>query len=165
MIHSLPEDPVSEGAFDKSPTCVEAGFSIASIFSLIPFNLFAMSSSVHEISAKAQQGVLDSIPAKWKLTSKAQAPSNVMDVPKTCGILAPRQIEITEQTATQLLKQLAIHSANIFPRHLLQRPVRLCVDFIEPMLGLAIEFLQNGNSLPKPRLQVMSWTFQRHVES
>jgi len=66
-----------------------------------------MSSSVQDIAAKAQQGVLDSIPAKWKLTSKAQAPSNVMDVPKTCGILAPRQIEITEQTATQLLKQLA----------------------------------------------------------
>ena len=66
-----------------------------------------MSSSVQDIAAKAQQGVLDSIPAKWKLTSKAQAPSNVMDIPKTCGMLTPRQIEITEQTATELLGKLA----------------------------------------------------------
>ena len=66
-----------------------------------------MSSSVQEIAAKAQRKVLDAIPEKWKLDSTFQIPSNVMEIPKTCGILTPRQIEITEQTATELLEKLA----------------------------------------------------------
>jgi amidase len=66
-----------------------------------------MSSSVQEIASKARQGVLDSIPAKWKLSSSTQVPSNVMEIPKTCGILTPKQIEITEKTATELLVKLA----------------------------------------------------------
>ena len=68
--------------------------------------LFTMSSSKLEIAAKAQQGAHDSIPAKWKLSSGAQT-SNVMEIPKTCGILMPRQIEITEKTTTELLENLA----------------------------------------------------------
>ena len=66
-----------------------------------------MSYSVQEIAAKAQNGVLDSIPAKWKLPHATQTISNVMEVPKNCGILTARQIEITEQTATKLLEELA----------------------------------------------------------
>ena len=65
------------------------------------------SSAVHGIATRAQQGVLDSIPAKWKLSSQFQIPSNVMEVPKSCGILTSRQIEITEQIATNLLEKLA----------------------------------------------------------
>jgi amidase len=76
-------------------------------FSFILSKFFTMSSSVQEIAAKAQLAVLDSIPAKWKLSSEAQTPSNVMEIPKTCGILTPRQIEISEQTATELLEKLA----------------------------------------------------------
>jgi amidase len=66
-----------------------------------------MSSSVQEIAAKAQRKVLDAIPEKWKLDSTFQIPSNVMEIPKRCGILTPRQIEITEQAATELLEKLA----------------------------------------------------------
>ncbi len=69
-----------------------------------------MSSSVQEIAAKAQNGVLDSIPGKWKLPNQAQTPSNVMEIPKTCGILTSRQIEITEQTAIEILEKLATGS-------------------------------------------------------
>jgi amidase len=69
-----------------------------------------MSPSVSEIATKAQQGVLDSIPAKWKLSPQTQIPSNVMEIPKTCGILTPKQIDITEQTATELLGKLANRS-------------------------------------------------------
>jgi len=61
-----------------------------------------MSSSVQEIAAKVQRKVLEAIPEKWKLDSTFQIPSNVMDIPKTCEILTPRQLEITEQTATEL---------------------------------------------------------------
>lgn len=69
-----------------------------------------MSSSVQEIARKAQQAVLDCIPAKWKLSAQFQTESNVMDIPKTCGTLTPQQIAITEQTATELLGQLALGS-------------------------------------------------------
>lgn len=62
---------------------------------------------MQEIATKAQQGVLDSIPVKWKLSSQTQIPSNVMEIPKSCGILSSKQIEITEQTATELLEKLA----------------------------------------------------------
>lgn len=66
-----------------------------------------MSSSAQGIARKAQQRVLDSIPAKWKFSSQTQIPSNVMEVPTTCGILTPEQIETTEQTATELLEKLS----------------------------------------------------------
>ncbi|OQV08962.1 hypothetical protein CLAIMM_13157 [Cladophialophora immunda] len=63
-----------------------------------------------EVAAKAQAEVLDAIPAKWKL-SPAQldlAPNaNVTDIPRTCGLLTPAQIAITEQTATELLAKMA----------------------------------------------------------
>jgi hypothetical protein len=69
--------------------------------------LRTMSLSVQEIAAKAQQGVLDSIPAKWKLDPSTKYPSNVLEVPRSCGLLTPRQIEITEQKATALLAKMA----------------------------------------------------------
>jgi len=65
------------------------------------------SSSVQEIAAEAQRKVLDAIPSKWKLASTFQIPSNVLGIPKTCGILSPKQVELTEQTATELLEKLA----------------------------------------------------------
>ncbi|TVY34494.1 Acetamidase [Lachnellula subtilissima] len=69
-----------------------------------------MSSLVQEIAREAQQGVLDSIPAKWKLSAQLKTESNVMDIPKSCCILTPEQIAITEQTATEILGQLAAGS-------------------------------------------------------
>ena len=65
-----------------------------------------------ELAAKAQAAVLDSIPAKWKLSPKTLAlknsdNANVMEIPTTCGILTPRQIEITENNLTELVAKLA----------------------------------------------------------
>lgn len=69
-----------------------------------------MSSAFHDVPARARAGVLEAIPAKWRLSSaqlKLSDDANVMDVPRTCGILTNEQIAITEQTATQLLSKLA----------------------------------------------------------
>jgi amidase len=66
-----------------------------------------MSPSIQEIASQAQQVVLDAIPLQWKLPSNFQAPSNVLDVPKTCGLLTLEQVEITEQTASELLAKLS----------------------------------------------------------
>lgn len=66
-----------------------------------------MALSTEQIAAKAQQGVLDSIPPAWRLPTGFQPPSNVMDVPRTCGLLTLEQLRITEQTASELLGQLA----------------------------------------------------------
>lgn len=63
-----------------------------------------------EVAAKAQAEVHNAIPAAWKLSSaQLEIPehTNVTDIPRTCGILTPAQIQITEQTATELLLKLA----------------------------------------------------------
>ena len=33
--------------------------------------------------------------------------ANVLDIPRTCHILSPKEVEITEQTATELLEKLS----------------------------------------------------------
>src|ERR1700761_8264488 len=63
-----------------------------------------------EVAAQAQAGGHDAIPAAWKLSSAQldlPANANVTGIPRTCGILTPAQIQITEQTATELLAKLA----------------------------------------------------------
>lgn len=73
----------------------------------------AVSTSVkpwQEIAAKAQAEVHNAIPAAWKLSpAQLDLPddANVTDIPWTCGILTPAQIEITEQNATELLTKMA----------------------------------------------------------
>jgi amidase len=63
-----------------------------------------------EIAARAQKAVHTSIPEEWKIPTdllpKSQQ-ANVLDVPRTCGILSPMDIEITEQTASELLVKLS----------------------------------------------------------
>ena len=66
-----------------------------------------MSIPLNEIASQAQQRVLDSIPSKWILPDHLKGASSVIDVPKSCGLLSPKQIEITEQTATALLEKLS----------------------------------------------------------
>ena len=73
-----------------------------------------MSSSVQEIASQAQQVVLDAIPSQWKLSSSFKAPSNVLEVPKTCRLLTAKQIEITEQNATELLEKMSTGSLTSF---------------------------------------------------
>lgn len=72
-----------------------------------------MSSAVkpyQEVAAKAQAAVHDAIPTAWKLSPEIldlPDDANVIDIPKTCGILTPSQIEITEYTLTELVEKLA----------------------------------------------------------
>jgi amidase len=63
-----------------------------------------------EVAIKAQAEVNDAIPPAWKLSStqlELSKHANVTVIPSKCGLLTPAQIEITEQTATELLAKLA----------------------------------------------------------
>lgn len=66
--------------------------------------------SPQEVAASAQAAVHNAIPAAWKLAPETLAladNANVIDIPRTCGILTPAQIEITEHTLTDLVEKLA----------------------------------------------------------
>lgn len=60
------------------------------------------------IAARAQQGVLDSIPKQWRLSieAKARAQTNPKRGIVECGILSRRQIRITELSASELLQRI-----------------------------------------------------------
>lgn len=58
------------------------------------------------IASSAQQSVLNAIPEKWRLSTKDPSLLDVRSVPETCGLLTPKQLAITENTATQLLQKL-----------------------------------------------------------
>jgi hypothetical protein len=60
------------------------------------------------IATKAQSAVITAIPSKWKLPAGIPRPgqTNVLDVPETCGILSPKQLEITSLTASELVTKL-----------------------------------------------------------
>ncbi|KAE8168326.1 amidase [Aspergillus tamarii] len=60
------------------------------------------------VSKKAQADLLSSLPSKWRIDTEAFASeTDVSQIPKTCGILSQRQIQITELTARQLARQIA----------------------------------------------------------
>lgn len=60
------------------------------------------------VSKKAQADLLSSLPSRWRIDTEAFASeTDVSQIPKTCGILSQRQIQITELTATQLARQIA----------------------------------------------------------
>ena len=49
-----------------------------------------------------------SIPKEWLISPVPEDRTNVMDVPRTCGLLTERELEITETTdVTELLGKLA----------------------------------------------------------
>jgi hypothetical protein len=81
----------------------------------IPFSILATMSFItpyQELETKSQAAVLDSIPAKWKLSPETSSPegprnANVIDIPTTCGILISAQIDITENNLTELVEKLA----------------------------------------------------------
>ena len=61
---------------------------------------------VTSICHQAQQGVLDAIPEKWRIdVQKFKVNIDSRDVPAKSGILSSKQLEITEQNATVLLKR------------------------------------------------------------
>lgn len=64
----------------------------------------------NKIAEKAQSKALDAIPTPWRLPAEAvpkEPNASVIDVPRTCGLLSSRQLEITELTATELLTRIA----------------------------------------------------------
>ncbi|KPI42753.1 Acetamidase [Cyphellophora attinorum] len=61
----------------------------------------------------AQASVHDAIPAAWRLpeniisaASPGRGGIKVVDIPRTCGLLNKEQLEITEQTATELVARM-----------------------------------------------------------
>jgi amidase len=62
------------------------------------------------IAKAAQAEVLDSIPAKWKLSGdKYRSLTNVTSVPQDCGILSDEQLAITDLTALGVVKRIESH--------------------------------------------------------
>ncbi|OJI96727.1 hypothetical protein ASPVEDRAFT_120443 [Aspergillus versicolor CBS 583.65] len=59
------------------------------------------------VSKKAQADLLNSLPSKWRIDTKVfSSVTDVTQVPKTCGILTQRQLQITELTATELGRRI-----------------------------------------------------------
>ncbi|RSL60727.1 hypothetical protein CEP54_006581 [Fusarium duplospermum] len=66
-----------------------------------------MATNWQTISQAAQAELLHSIPPRWRIDAKSyDGLSDVTRVPLTCGILSPRQIEITEFTVTELASRI-----------------------------------------------------------
>jgi len=66
------------------------------------------------ISQKKRESNASKIPAEWKLSKEildkydAESHQSVLDVPRTCGVLSEKEVEITEKyDATALLEKLA----------------------------------------------------------
>jgi amidase len=61
-----------------------------------------------KVAARVQQKVLNSIPEKWRLKNnvKDSWDGNAVAFIPTCGILTERQLDITENTATELLRKI-----------------------------------------------------------
>ncbi|KAK5175130.1 uncharacterized protein LTR77_000267 [Saxophila tyrrhenica] len=62
----------------------------------------------HDIAARAQQGVFDSIPRKWRLPAelKQHYDGHAASFIPTCGFLDERTLAITNLSATELLGQI-----------------------------------------------------------
>lgn len=63
--------------------------------------------SWQNIAKEAQAQVLKSIPHHWRLDpEKYTSLKDVTGVPTTCGILNDKQVEITNTTATEIVKRI-----------------------------------------------------------
>lgn len=66
-----------------------------------------MASTWESIASECQSALQAKLPAKWLLPSKPGSEvTNVLDIPRTCGLLSPEQLDITERTATDLVNDL-----------------------------------------------------------
>ena len=73
-----------------------------------------MAESWQDIAARKQEANRAKIPQEWRLKPEVlsqysmKSDVGVLDVPRTCGILTEKEIQLTEQVdATALLEQLA----------------------------------------------------------
>lgn len=63
--------------------------------------------TVDAICSKAQKSVIDAIPMKWRIDIQHwKKNTDARGVPEACGVLTPKQLEITSQDATTLLSML-----------------------------------------------------------
>ena len=63
-----------------------------------------------KLISQAKQAARDSlIPQEWRLSSKFlnDETLNVLNIPRTCGILSPPEIAITETPADELVRQMS----------------------------------------------------------
>lgn len=63
-----------------------------------------------EISAKAQEILANSIPSEWRIPKDKLPPDSqkdVTNVPKDCGILTDKELEITDSYATDIVAKIA----------------------------------------------------------
>ena len=62
-----------------------------------------------EIAKEAQSRVLDAIPEDWRLAPEwtSQTSTSVIDVPRNCGVLTQRQLDITDRSLVHLVVDLA----------------------------------------------------------
>ncbi|OJJ65690.1 hypothetical protein ASPBRDRAFT_49586 [Aspergillus brasiliensis CBS 101740] len=63
------------------------------------------------VAKEAQASVLEAIPVQWRLNPEEyHGQKDVSKVPYTCGILTEEQIQITELTATEIVKRLELRT-------------------------------------------------------
>ena len=60
-------------------------------------------SSWRDLCASRKQRQLDAIPKEWLIQTPPDEQRNVLDVPRTCGLLTPRELEITHTDNVQVL--------------------------------------------------------------
>lgn len=61
-----------------------------------------------ELVADKRRRLTESIPAEWLLKDPPdESVLNVTDIPKSCGLLSTKEIEITEKSVVELLSLLA----------------------------------------------------------
>ena len=65
------------------------------------------SETVEAICSKAQKGVLDAVPEKWRIDARQFKKSNdARGIPEASGLLTRKQLEITSQDASSLLPKI-----------------------------------------------------------
>jgi amidase len=73
-----------------------------------------MTETWQQLAAEKQKQVASKIPAAWRLptdvlaTISEDSPTSVISIPRSCGILSEKDLDITESfSAVELLKRLA----------------------------------------------------------
>lgn len=59
-----------------------------------------------DVAADKKARIANSIPAEWKINTDG-LPDSVFDVPGTCGLLTPTELEITKSSGVDLVAKLA----------------------------------------------------------
>ena len=61
-----------------------------------------------QVAEDQRWSVEDAIPKEWRLhTLPPESQINVMSIPYQCGSMSPRELELTDKDATELLQLLA----------------------------------------------------------